>query len=1217
MKRKLLLEEIPKASRLHYYFVMKWMILFLILSLHVAADSCKDFYSFAHPSEVETWAQLYKKSDLSPRPALWLKIRQSLNKHVTHIQNPLGMAGSDPNRLGAVYKSMISELPILATLIEKNRIQRLSHADFIKLKRLTANQIISVSVKPNSDLQVFASLEALKYISAIESRVEFPKTSEDIEKENKKNEIDKKKKQEKQEKEKKNDQEEEQEPEWNDLGDKYRPENKDLSSDSGGKKKNADILMTDADVSKRLLRQRIFDDFDIYSSDWSSIPVFREKLGFERKPSKKIIIDNLGKAEIKIPVPYGYTLVPGKFSNGNIQYGIKEIGVGEFALITNSKTPVTLGLHKITQESHISRVTKRLTPDELSKWPKHLLTFTESLRDLSPLDAAAKLEQYISSDGGFLYYSKGDKIDAQELSKIDKKMNSLMSHMPKPMAMANVGAFNCDGAAWIGALLLRDVLGHQVRIAGGRTSSGTTSEELISRDGFQFKNPHRDQFHVVRSADPAHAWIEVYDGKNWTPFDMTPKHNTPDSESAPTDLDRETPKPSPQPQDQQKPKSEDKDRDSDRKDPKSQAEDTKKDQGKGQTSEKESDEHGDKETRRIEDIIKAKSTQRQKDEAHLALIDRILKKNELILLEHLIYDGYQTKFSEESVQLLQGLKEHPLWKNSVERSFQKISGFLHESKFAKFNGLNLLVNEVRVDFGQNQARNAKQKLMLTERLLLALAEYRSLTQAEVEALGTIQKISSILDRIKHKNSKEFDVVDELLKNLPGNLSKDWLKKEYGNDFDQLGTTANLNLAEHLVSGKLKPLLQMGAVSEFVNMTLNSTQDPQWKDESTLNRSLVPKPRQDLIVTRNPLDFAKMLWNLRPGENMFAPTFQGRQFAIGSLETRKVPNPKNPIEKKVSVVYYDVSSSMKNNLNGGPIETQDALLMAFVDRALSETDALGRPLHEVYLIPFGNKRYEGVHISSREDALNFISKMMNFRTNAPDGNAYTEFVEEFYELVASSYATKSQQGREKLFQKANMVLFTDGIYDVDINSIEQARKKLPPEVEINLNFVSIGDQVNENLHAVATNSKISSKKPSFRQLNSQMINSVVSVSAKYVSEAFATKENLSGRALSEINELLKKINIDPRQQGSKDQTDKTLAQIQITKSDVTKLSGLREILNLQRLVTIMDDVNMSQISKQRIVSSIVEAYPQLTGRSWKDMTYDEKEALDELNRWSNQ
>lgn len=1159
-------------------------------------------------NQSESWEQTYKKSDLSPRPSLWLKIKQSLEKNVTNLQNPRELAGTDANRLGAVYKSMASELPILRTLIEADRLPRLSHADFIKLKRLAVNQIISVSQKPNSALQVFSSLEALKYISSIESRVEFPRTKEDLEKENKKKEEEKKKqeKKEKQKKDKKDETEDDEPPKWNKTADKYKPENKDLSNDSGGKKKSANIVMTNADVPKRLLRQKIYDIFDY--SNWSTNPVQRDPLGRENNFTKKMIIDNLGEAEVEVPIPYGYTLIPGKYKD----YQIKEIGPGEFKLYPTTKDKVTLGLSRILDESHHSNVQRPVNPAATAHWPKHLVTFTESLRGLSPTDAAARLERYIAEDGGFLYYSKGDKIDEDALSKIDQKMNSLLSQMPKPMAMATVGAFNCDGAAWIGALLLRDVLGLQVRIAGGRTSAG-------------MKIVDKDRFHVVRSSDPAHAWLEVHDGKNWKPFDMTPKNNTPDSESAPTDLEREQPQESQPPKDKQeksKPqesKSDSKEKDTEKKD--SEAEkvededknkDDKSDKKDGSENKDSEQAETDGETRKIEDLIKAKSTQRQKDESHLALIDKILKRNELMLLEHLIYDGHQTKFSEETGQILSGLKEHPNWKIPVERSSQKIAGFLNEAKFSKFNGLSHLINEIRVDFGQNKARDARQKLTIGGRLLLALSEYRNLTRFEVEALSSIQKIDSRLDQVKHKSSKEFDVVEDLLRDLPGNISKEWLRRQYGKDFDQLGSASNLKLADDLVSGKLKPLLQMGAVSDFVDMTLNSSQDPQWKDEPTLNRSFVPKPRQDLIVTRNPLDFAKMLWNLRPGENMFAPTLQGRQFAMGSLETRRVPNPKNPVEKKVSVVYYDISGSMV----GSPVETQDALLMAFADKALSEVDALGRPLHEIYLIPFGDKRYEGVHISSREDALNFISKMMSFRTDTPDRNTYTKFVEEFYELVASSYAKKSLQGREKLFQKANMVLFTDGVYQVDINSIEQARKKLPPGVDINLNFVSIGDQTNENLQAVATSSKVSSKKPTFRQLNSQMIHSVSTVAAEYDPQAFATQEKLSGKALAEINELLQKVNIDPRQQGNRDQIERAVSQIQITKSDISKLSGLREVLNLQKLVTVIDDIGISQSAKQRIVQAIVESYQQLTGRSWKDMTYDEKESLEKLRKWAS-
>jgi hypothetical protein len=168
----------------------------------------------------------------------------------------------------------------------------------------------------------------------------------------------------------------------------------------------------------------------------------------------------------------------------------------------------------------------------------------------------------------------------------------------------------------------------------------------------------------------------------------------------------------------------------------------------------------------------------------------------------------------------------------------------------------------------------------------------------------------------------------------------------------------------------------------------------------------------------------------------------------------------------------------------------------------------------------------------------------------------------------------------------------------------------------MNFVSIGDQVNETLKTLSSNEKLSSTKPTFKQMNSQMINSVISVAAEYDPQAFATTEKLSGRTLADVNELLQKINIDPRQQGNKDQIDKAVSQIQITKSDISKLSGLREVLNLQKLVTVIDDMGISQSAKQRIVQAIVESYQQLTGRSWRDMTYDEKESLEKLRKWAS-
>ncbi len=1176
-------------------------------------------------SKAETWETYYKKSDLKPNQQLWLRIRQSLEKHVSHLIHPLELAGTDANKIGSVYKIMILEFPMLKSLIDADQRSNISHAEFVNLKRLAASQIISVARKPFSEKQVFAAIEALKYLASIESKIQFPRTKEDIENEKKQNEKDEeKKKKEEQKKKDKKDQEDqpEEEPEWNKTQDKYKPENKDISSDGGGgKKKNVDILLTDADVFKRLLRQKIYDKFDL--KVWTSTPVNRNSIVHENSFTKKMIIDPLGAGEVDIPMPYGYTLIPGKYPN----YEIKQVGPGEFKLVTQSKDKVSIGLSKIIEESYLNGLNPPADATELAHWPRHLMTFVQSLKGLSAIDAAAKLEKYMSEDGGFLYYSKGNKIDADQLSKIDQKMNSLMQTMPKPMAMANAGAFNCDGAAWIGALQMTRVLGHKnVRIAGGRTSAGTKTIEA-------------NKYHVVKSADPAHAWIEVFDGKNWIPFDMTPKNNTPDSDSAPSDVEREKSEDKPkkdqksdskdgekskekgdgQKSDDKKDDGNDGDKESD-KDAKDKSDEDKDGQSKddkdGKDSKEESSGHSEvenAESRKIDDIIKAKSTQRSVRESDLQLIDKILKSNEMMSLENLISDGHLTSYTEESNTLLGSLKENPNWKNSVERSTQKISTQMNEAKFSKFGGLNSLVNEIRSDFIQNKSREGKQKLINAQRLLLALSEYRNLTKPETEALHAIQKIIIELDAIKHKNSKEFDVVDETLKNLPGNLSKDWLKRQYGQDYNKLGSNSNINLAHDLTSGKLKPILQMAAVSDFVDMTLNSTPEPKWKEEPTLTRSILPKPRQDLIVTRNPLDFAKMLWNLRPGENMFAPTLQGRQFAMGSLETRRVSDPKNPIERKVSVVYYDISGSM----GGSPIETQDALLMSFTDKALSETDAIGRSTHEIYLIPFGEKVYEGIHITSREDAIAFLTKKMNNLTNANSpGTDIQAVIENFYSLISSSYNSKSKQGRDKLFQKANMVLFTDGGSTIDMKKIEEARKSIPQSVEVNMNFVSIGDQVNETLKSLSSNDKLSTKKPMFRQMNSQMINSVVDVSTKYDAEAFATNERIAGSTLDLINDQLIKIGIDIKQKGNLDAVNKVVSEIQITKNDVNNLSGLKELLNLQKFDSMIEQISLAQPTKQRIVQSIVDSYQRLSGRSWKDMTYAEKDVFENMKKWAS-
>src|SRR5690606_10492162 len=88
-------------------------------------------------------------------------------------------------------------------------------------------------------------------------------------------------------------------------------------------------------------------------------------------------------------------------------------------------------------------------------------------------------------------------------------------------------------------------------------------------------------------------------------------------------------------------------------------------------------------SKKIDDLLNAKSTQRKKNEARdHSLIERLLKRNELMLLEHLLVDGHLTGFGAKAETVLDALGSNPSWKNAVERSRGKVSILIQDAKFS-------------------------------------------------------------------------------------------------------------------------------------------------------------------------------------------------------------------------------------------------------------------------------------------------------------------------------------------------------------------------------------------------------------------------------------------------------------------------------------------------------------------------------------------------------
>jgi len=1129
-----------------------------------------------------------KPSDLQPHSDLWRHLTEALFKKIENVPHPFEQAGMNADALGRVIQQMTEVFPDLGLALRTNQnlqsqSRHLSPEEYAQLMRPIASDLIRVVKKSNDPTEIFAALETVNVLGQIESQVDFPKTEAEIQKENETAE--------EQKKDEEKDQEE-QEPEWNQTQDQYQPENKDVSDQDGAKKKNVTLVLTDVQPAKSLMRQKIYDQFDYQG--WKSLPSSRLKLKIAGRPTRKLFLDPLKAREVDVPVPYGYALKPGHYGD----YEISEVGAGEFVLRVlkpaTEKKPVEMDLYEIAGEKYLPSLSSS-TEKYLSLFPEHLRLFAESLKGLSPVEAAARLEKYLSREGGFLYYSKGDQISEEKLKELESKYQQLLaSGLPKPVAMANLGAFNCDGAAWIGGLILRDLLKIPVRLAGGRTTGG-------------FKTVDGKRMYVIQSSSDAHAWLEVYDGTRWVPFDMTPKNNVPDRASDPSDLQQERPEESEEnPQKDSTPQSQ-----SGEAAPKQTAE--KPEEKTTKQAEEQAEEPTSEEAPATDEMIRAKSSQSSGLGAPHDLVGTILAADEKLFIESLIRDGFKTKILDEFKPFYGSLSEG-MYAHRAEGSWRKMQTLLEEARYRKYPGLNELLREIRNDFSQDHALDGKVKLDFIDSMFKALSGFRPLTDAEAAAVENIRQIMTVLSRIQHQNSKEYEAVREFEKNLPGTVSKQWLKKVYGDDYDRLGSAACSKLAQDIVGGKLKALLEEEKVAPFVDMTLNSTVEPQWKDEPTLNKSPMPKPRQDLVVTRNPLDFAKMLWNLRPGEPIFAPTLQGRQFAVGSLETRRVVDPKNPIERKISVVYYDISGSMELE---GRSEVVDALLMAYVDRALSETDAIGRPIHEVYLLPFNSQVKEGVHIATREDALNFFANRMNYRTQVGGSTEIQEAILHFYRLIQNSYRSKQKLGREAQFQKANMILFTDGGSEIRMDELLAERAKIPADVKINMNLVSLGNEPNETLKELVLEGGLSSEKPKYREIHADMLNEVVTAKQEYKDNAFATDQKLSGQMIAEIDRLLKGISVDPKLPANAVSAGRLVSQLGLTKTAAKDLSGasLRVALQLSQNKDVLMNPALSPESKRRIVEAILNVYPKLIGRSLSELTISEKENLERIYRWA--
>ncbi|MEZ4751144.1 MAG: vWA domain-containing protein [Bdellovibrionota bacterium] len=292
------------------------------------------------------------------------------------------------------------------------------------------------------------------------------------------------------------------------------------------------------------------------------------------------------------------------------------------------------------------------------------------------------------------------------------------------------------------------------------------------------------------------------------------------------------------------------------------------------------------------------------------------------------------------------------------------------------------------------------------------------------------------------------------------------------------------------------------------MVAQVTPEPENGTVRIWERDAVPRGNnQDLVVARSPLELPRMLLMPRPGEPLFAPLFEGRQFALGTQREMPSREPTRVLERKLLVVFLDVSGSMQSNSR---ITVLNDLITVLLDYAMRETDRRGRPLTQVIFVPFESSLAEGTPVESMDAAYALISQILSHSPpyKAGGGTDIEGALVSFYDAVKTSYQNTDATGPKRDLKRATAVFLTDGGSNVSLENIAKAREGLPSDVDIFVNFIAIGES-NAELETICKASNLGTTAPMVRTILDNEIVTLLQLANQWKVDAaaFATSHSL--------------------------------------------------------------------------------------------------------------
>lgn len=908
------------------------------------------------------------------------------------------------------------------------------------------------------------------------------------------------------------------------------------------------------------------------------------------QPENQLVIYPNGKKEFHLSLPYGVRPLIGSYE----KFSVREKSPGEFVAI-QSELQEQLSIPLVSVGA--LRMDRRNLPGytqssgiEAGKWPKAVKEFVKQLKrtgSVDPLRLGFEVTEFVKRN--FRYYSESASVSKELLRATDALLKRLKTAgLPRPVALAHGGIVNCDGAAWIAALILRDFFQVPTRVVAGTTASETEKED-------------ETLWTLARTGVPRHMWIEVWAGEHWEPFDPTPPYSPPGEgsgeQSASSDSGEKAEATEEKEADTGEEGKESKEEEG------SESKDDTQTQGEG---------HDTSPSNPTPLRILDQAGFNTPEEKLLAVLAETIETHGI---EAALRTGKKTEALVGANRLL-GLL-HPEGAAATATASARLLQLAAAQKhFPQLSPTNLLGN-IRVSLSQGEYRKAYAELRSLLPLFEALKARRELNLGEQTYLDQLHLILEEFMKMNHADAAEFDLAERVLSHLSGPLARRWVQETYG-EVLRLGSPALRKFVDDLKAGTLASLSRVALLESFGPMVAQITPEPETGTVRVWERDPIPRGNnQDLVIARSPLELPRMLLMPRPGEPLFAPLFEGRQFSLGTQ--REVPSrePTRVLERKLLVVFLDVSGSMQINSR---ITVLNDLIVVLLDYAMRETDRQGRPLTQVILVPFESTLADGNPIETLEGGYNIASQVLSHAPpfTAGGGTDIEGALVSFYEAVKASYNKVQTDSPKRDLKRATAVFLTDGGSTVNPETISKAQEGLPSDVDIFVNFIAIGES-NAELEEICKQSNLGTTKPMVRSILDPQIQQLLAAANQWKAdaEAFATSHTLLPppgllRELSALtHEPLNAVNFE---------SDSGIAVAR--RRILGTQTGQGADRSIPPLVSTLiarwrRDSSLDPALRKKLVAALFTVYREWRG--WEDaqVTREEKKFFVELLRWSGE